>query len=395
MPRSEPQIRVLHVWDYRVNWGTNIDDYLSKLVHDQMAVSRVLTQSGNKNYLPQSAQHLIDKIVSPFPANIFLRQLSKLRYIRFLKSEIRAYQPDVIYFHFGQTAASLINPLSGFKIPFIVAFYGHDISVALRQPRWVKKYRIFSQVEAQFLVLSRDVKRRVADLGVDPARITIYNYPLELRPYLGVQKTPIDSEFNITIPGRLVEKKGHVILFQAMHLLNGLGLPVQLKVVGYGSDWAHFKRAALDAGIAEQIEWIDTASASAQGDFDTVYTEVLAHTNLVVLPCITSSVGDDEAGPALVLCLAQASGTPVLTTAFEGHEVSILDEKTGVIAADGDAEDLAAKIAWCINHPEQLDVIAVAGKEYVQKVFNQDSNLQIIFNVICSQAAESPTRLNP
>jgi colanic acid/amylovoran biosynthesis glycosyltransferase len=386
MPQLNSQIRVLHVWDYRVNSGTNIDDHLSNLDLNQLSVSRVLTQSGREDSLPQRTLHSIENMTSPFPANIMMRQISKIRFIRFLKSEIRTYHPDVIYFHFGQTAASFLKALAGFNIPFIVAFYGHDISVALHQPRWKEKYKIFSQVEAQFLVLSRDVKRRVEELGVDPSRITIYNYPLQLGPYLDVKKAPDNGEFDITMPGRLVEKKGHLILFQAIHILNELGIPVKLKVLGYGNDWTYFKKAATDAGIAEQVDWIDTASATIQGDFDSTYTAVLAQTDLVVLPSITSASGDDEAGPALVLCLAQAAGTPVLTTPFEGHEVSISDGKTGVLSIAGDPKDLASKIAWCIDNPEQLNEIAMAGREYVQKVFDQDSNLRVIYEVIASQA---------
>jgi hypothetical protein len=60
MPQSHPQIRVLHIWDYRVNSGTNIDDHLSKLDLNQLSVSRVLTQSGKENSLPQSALHSIE-----------------------------------------------------------------------------------------------------------------------------------------------------------------------------------------------------------------------------------------------------------------------------------------------------------------------------------------------
>ena len=329
-------------------------------------------------------------MASPFPTNIFTRQISKVKFLRLLKSEIRKYKPDVIYFHFGQTAASLIKHTARFRIPFIVAFYGHDISVALHQRRWRRKYKVFTKVDAEFLVLSNDVKDRVVGIGIAPSRITIYNYPLLLTPYLNVQKAIDRQAFTITIPGRLVEKKGHFILFKALQILNQQGIRPNLRVLGYGNDWAKFKSAATEAGLDDQVKWIDTAAVTIQGDFDEAYGEVLASTDLVVLPCITSSDGDDEAGPALVLCLAQASGTPVLTTPFAGHEVSILDQETGFLAAEGDPVDLATKIVWCIDHPDKVAKISEAGREYVQKVFDQEINLNKIFNVISAQAAKSP-----
>lgn len=383
------QTRVLHVWDYRVDSGTNIDDRLIRMLPNQLSLSRVLVQGINKTDITQRALHLLSTMAAPYPKNRILRVLSKRYFIRFLRKEVKRFKPDLVYYHFGQTAASLIRPLQRFGIPFVVAFYGHDVSVALNQPRWLKKYKIFTQSAGAFLVLSDVVKARLKTLGINPKRVHVYNYPLDLAPYLKVIKTEDHPHFDLTIAGRLVEKKGHFILFRALEILKATGIEPHLTVIGYGEDWPLYIRETMRLGIDAQVEWIDSSTATIEGTFDALYCSVLEKTDLVVLPGITSSQGDDEAGPALVLCLAQATGTPVLTTPFAGHEISIKDGLTGYLVEEGNAFQLAQKLAWCIANPQDIKKVGDQGKSYVQSVFDQNTNLEIIINVIAQQI--SPT----
>lgn len=378
--------RVMHIWDLRVDSGANIDDALAATGIVQISVSRILVRNSALEGITNHALETISELKSPYPRNIFFRKLSKIRFRSFVKSQILTFKPDVIYFHFGQTAASLIKYLGKFHIPFIVAFYGHDISVALRQPRWIKKYAIFTKTSGRFLVLSNDVKKRVTKLGIDPSRVTEYNYPLDLSLYLAVQKEPTKSIYTITIPGRLVEKKGHKVLFEAVSHLKTFGKDVNLRVLGYGNSWSNFQEFASQLAIENRIEWIDSSESTVNGSFNSLYASVLTTTDLVVLPSITSSDGDDEAGPALVLCLAQASGTAVLTTPFEGHEISITDGETGFLSRESDPIDLAEKILFCINNPNLVEKVAQQGKMHVQEVFDKQRNLGIILNVINDQA---------
>ena len=386
MIETNSQVKVLHIWDTRVDSGLNIDDLLQETPLLQKSVSRILVHQGARKAIPQVDQHHLEEILSPFPKNVFMRQLSHLKFRKLVRREISQFNPNVLFFHFGQTAAKFIDLAVKYRKPFVVALYGHDISVAINQPRWQKKYRTFSKSDGRFLVLANDVKQRVINLGVDESRITLYSYPLNIHPYLNIKKRLHEGRFTITIPGRLVEKKGHIFLFNAIQILKERNIIVDLIVIGYGGNREHFQKAASDIGVSEQIQWIDSTEATIQGKFDQLYSRVLEETDLVVLPCITSSEGDNEAGPALVLCLAQASGTPVLTTPFRGHEISITDGITGLLSTEGDSADLADKIAWCLEHPIQVSKISEAGKLHVQEVFNQEASTRAIYEIIAQES---------
>jgi len=372
----------MHVWDTKMDSGLNIDDLLERTHLIQRAVVRVLVGQGAEKPIEQRSLHAIGNLLSPYPANPITRKISRLRFDLLLKQEIKSFEPDMIVFHFGQTAATHFKLVQRQRIPFIVAIYGHDISVALNQKRWRLKYKVFAESDGVFLVLAEDVRRRLMELGIRKTNIELYNFPIDIDRYINISKIQQSKYFRLTIPGRLVEKKGHIYLFQALRVLKNRKILMHLNVVGYGGDSTFYKNLAKEIGIDEQINWIDTTQATIQGTFNQLYRGILEETDLVVLPCITSSEGDNEAGPALVLCLAQAAGTPVLTTPFEGHEISITDGITGLLSAEGDSTALANKIAWANENPIELGVIAKAGEQLVRNIFSQDASINRLFEII-------------
>ena len=362
--------------------GLNIDDLLERTPLIQRAVVRVLVGRGAAKPMDQYRQHALETVLSPYPANPIARQISKFKFRLLLIREIKSFNPNLVVFHFGQTASTYIKLVQRFRTPFLVAIYGHDISVALNQARWRLKYKIFAKSNGKFLVLAEDVKRRLMEMKVSETNIKLYNYPIDITPYLNSSKVPRGNDFRLTIPGRLVEKKGHLFLFKALKILNEHKISTHLNVVGYGGNLGYYQSHAIDLGVNDLINWIDTTEATIQGNFDQLYRKVLDETDLVVLPCITSSEGDNEAGPALVLCLAQASGTPVLTTPFKGHEISITDGVTGLLSIEGDSILLANKIAWAIENPLELSMIAKAGELLVRDLFNQEANIDALYKIL-------------
>ena len=100
------KLRVLHVWDTKMDSGLNIDDLLEKAPLIQRASVRVLVGQGDAKPIDRHAQHTIESILSPYPANPILRLISKSRFRLSLKREIKSFMPDAVIFHFGQTAAT-------------------------------------------------------------------------------------------------------------------------------------------------------------------------------------------------------------------------------------------------------------------------------------------------
>ena len=103
--------------------GLNIDDLLESAPLIQRGMVRVLVRQGDAKTIDLRAQHTIKNILSPYPANPILRLISKSKFRLLLKREIKSFMPDVVVFHFGQTAATFIKLVQKFQLPFLVAIY--------------------------------------------------------------------------------------------------------------------------------------------------------------------------------------------------------------------------------------------------------------------------------
>ena len=373
--------KVLHIWDTRVDSGLNLDDSLKSTPLEQSIFSRVLVRRNTESISKQKFLYELKQIESPYPKNVFLRYRSQIIFKRNVVKEIAVFQPDLIFFHFGQCGARFVKKIERLKTPFVVALYGHDLSVALESKRWRRKYSVFKGTYGGFLVLANDPRRRLLSMGVIENQISLYTFPINIKPFLKLTHRSQDSIYRITIPGRFVEKKGHKYLFEAVILLKRRQFKVHLTILGYGERGILLEYLET-LSILEQISWVDTGAATIKGDFNEIYAKTLSQTDLVVLPCTTSQDGDNEAGPALVLCLAQAAGVPVITTPFEGHEVSIVHGQTGLITKENDSLDLANQIEWCIHHPTEIAEIGQNAKTLIQNVFSFENTVEKLYLVL-------------
>ena len=358
--------RVLHIWDYRVSSVNNIDDLFLGAEFDNKSIARVLATSKNDQKIPIDFLFKTDRILSPYPQNLVIRQFSYFfYYLKILKSSRQSYQ--LVVFHFGQTAARYISLFEKRRVPWICFVYGHDLSAALSSSRWKFKYKIFAKSGGKFLVLAEAPKNELIKLGVSPDRISKYEFPLNFDLFYNVAKTTSGDIFTLLIPGRLVEKKGHSALFQAVSNLKEADVFVHLLVLGYGPLKCELVALAGHLQIEDQITWIDSEESTLAGEFPSLYAETLSRSNLVVTPSITSASGDSESGPALVNLFAQAAGVPVLTSSFSGHEVSIFHRKTGLVLSEVTPEEIVRNIEWAVENPKATESIGLKGKNFIQE----------------------------
>jgi glycosyltransferase involved in cell wall biosynthesis len=73
-------------------------------------------------------------------------------------------------------------------------------------------------------------------------------------------------------------------------------------------------------------------------------TQWLSRATVLVLPSI-------EDGYGLVLLQAMACGCPVIATTHSGGPDCVADGRNGFVVPAGDADALAAKLAWLAEHP--------------------------------------------
>jgi colanic acid/amylovoran biosynthesis glycosyltransferase len=68
----------------------------------------------------------------------------------------------------------------------------------------------------------------------------------------------------------------------------------------------------------------------------------------------------------VVVSQALATGAPVLVTNHSGLPEQVIDGQCGLVAREGDPDDLAQKLRWLLEHPERWPEFGRAGRAQVE-----------------------------
>jgi glycosyltransferase involved in cell wall biosynthesis len=83
----------------------------------------------------------------------------------------------------------------------------------------------------------------------------------------------------------------------------------------------------------------------------------------------------------LVAIEAFACGTPVIASRHGGLGELITDGVTGLLFTPGDAEDLARKIEWAKNHPEEMMRMGVNARAEYEAQYTPERNYQMLIDI--------------
>ena len=120
-------------------------------------------------------------------------------------------------------------------------------------------------------------------------------------------------------------KKGLHDVPPAIARLRALGVQVEWRVAGDGSERSRLEQLVLEHGIADCVTFLGPITT------DAVRAE-LQHADLALLPCVVADDGERDGIP-IFLTEAMALGVPVLTTPVSGIPELIVDGDTGFLTA--------------------------------------------------------------
>ena len=160
-----------------------------------------------------------------------------------------------------------------------------------------------------------------------------------------------DNEvFNILAVGRLVKKKGFIVLLDALKILKKQGAPSFIcNIIGDGEEKTRLEAAISSHGLEEVVHLLGAKKQE----------EVLAHMSKVdvfVLPCVAEANGSMDGIP-VALMEAMAKGLPVISTTLSGIP-ELIDNGAGMLVPPEDADALAdalSKLAgMSLNEKSQM-----------------------------------------
>jgi len=202
--------------------------------------------------------------------------------------------------------------------------------------------------------------------------------PVDVTGFLeGARVTKLEPP-RILYAGNLVPSKGVDVLLRAVAELGRRGIACQLKILGEGPARAELDLLARQLGLASRVIW---APFVPQGQMAAEY----GASAVTVLP----SRGQAE-GLGLTLVEALLAGCAVVGTAAGGIPEVVLHEKTGLIARDGDAEDLATQIQRLLTDLPLRERLARAGKEHVLRTYSPEAAVARFLEIYDAVADHQP-----
>jgi colanic acid/amylovoran biosynthesis glycosyltransferase len=280
--------------------------------------------------------------------------------------EVRARRLNMIHGHFGTTAARMVPVAAALDVPLIATFYGVDASAVLRMAAWQRSYAQLFERASLLVVLCDAVADRLVASGACRDKLAVWNMPAGIERYPPRPRSHGD-ETRFLVAARFVDKKGYFVLLDAFDRFLETGRKGLLTMIGYGPQRAAIAADAARRGIADRCRLVDTALSA---DFPSTFDAALTDADVFLMPSITAADGDDEGGPALTMVCAQASGLPVVCTAFPGAERSMIDGVTGRYCAEGDAESLMTRMAELADDPVLARKLGTAGSDLVHREFS-------------------------
>ena len=262
----------------------------------------------------------------------------------------RRSRPDVLHAHWllpnGFIAAVVSRRLG---IPLVISIPGSDAQVARSNPLFRSMARFALRQAGLLTANSADLRDAVLPLGADLAKFDMIIYgtdPAALRPdKTGVAALRADlgisaDDVIALCVGRMVPKKGFDVLIRALATPALRERSVVGVMVGEGDDKAAWQQLAADLGVAARLRWVGNVPKTAIGRYYNL-ADVLA------MP----SVSRPADGLNVCVLDAMSCGKPVIGTTVAGNPLAIVNEETGLLISEQDADALAGALVRLVDDP--------------------------------------------
>lgn len=254
------------------------------------------------------------------------------------------------------TAAMLAKLFT--RVPYIVCVHGMDLRLSHASTR---KRRLSHAVlkRAQLVVAnSHALAQEIAQ--VTGLREILVVYPcVPPREIKRITKIP-DAPFTLLTVGRLVERKGHACVLNALSRLRDSGeLPsFEYHIIGEGPLEATLRSMATTLRLDTRVVFHGRVN-------DEKKWELYSQADVFVMPVSQDPL--DKEGFGLVFIEAAQAGVPSISTSVPGVDEAILDEQTGILLRAPDEQELAQAILYLYHNPSHRHTLGAAAQEHAKQ----------------------------
>jgi len=279
---------------------------------------------------------------------------------------IRDGSHDLIHAHFGTTAVYALPYVLRHDLPFVVTFWGNDISVLLGTQRFNPKnwrylaYRrtIMNRADAMICV-STEMSEFVREMSGRPDAIRVWSHGVDLdrfQPQSHENETP-----EIVMVGRFTEKKGHVYAIRALANVLDAGQDAHLTMIGSGELEPRCRRLVRELALEEHVTFTGVLTPEE-------VAERLPRADVALVPSVVARNHDREGSPT-VAKEASACGTPVIGTCHAGLPAIVEDGETGFLVPERHVEALTDRLLRLLDAPTLRARMGRAARQKMEREF--------------------------
>lgn len=215
-----------------------------------------------------------------------------------------------------------------------------------------RAWRTWTQQVDCYVALTRFAREKFIAAGLPPGKIVVKSNFLASPPQPGAG----DGGYALFV-GRLSPEKGLRTLIAAW---SQLPRPFPLKIVGDGPLASVVQTAAAEA---PNIEWLGWQAA-------TDVQALMKEARMLILPSEWYETFGRVGMEAL------AAGTPVIASDLGAVAELVEPGATGLLVRPGDPGDLAAAVAWALDHPAEWAQMRRAARARFEARYTADRNYQ-------------------
>lgn len=299
---------------------------------------------------------------------------------------------DIIHGQFGTDGLNgmFLRDIGAIKGKLITTFRGFDISTYVQQ----QGDRIYDQLFAKgdfFLTNCKFFKSRLLKLGCDQKKVVVHYSGIDCSRFVFTPRHPQpDGGVRIAMTGRLVEKKGIEYTIRAVAGLAKV-YPLEYNIIGEGPLREDLQQLIHDLDVSTTVKLLGQKNQQE-------LIEILNNSHIFIAASVTARDGNQDA-PINVLKEAMAMGLPVVSTHHGGIPELVEDGISGFLVPERDADALADKLSYLIEHPEIWPQMGRAGRAYVEKYFDMhklnDELVEIYQQLLSLEGSQQQAQTRP
>lgn len=288
---------------------------------------------------------------------------------------MRRCRPDIVHLH-SRIGADVMGGIAARLAGLPVVYSRRQDNP---EPRFAVqlKYRLHDRV----IAISEGIAQVKLAEGLSPDKLRVVRSVVDAAPY---QRAPepqwLRAEFGlpadarvIAVVAQLIERKGHLLLIEALPALLERFPTLRVLFFGKGPQEDNLRRAIAARGLQDIVRL-----AGFRNDLP----RILPSLDLLVHPAYREGLG-------VSLLQASAAGVPIVACRAGGIPEAVRDGVNGLLVAPGDVQALAAAVARVLGDADLAKRMAQAGRDLIAREFSLDGmvegNLAIYREVLAAR----------